>query len=285
MAAAISSPVSHPVSGTGLLEVGPTDAPETVLFLHGWGGSKELWREALRRLPGGVRGLALDLPGTGGTPLPPKLKTMADMACWVAETCRRLRLPTVTLVGHSLGGNLAAQAALDFPGLVRRLALVDAALDPAILPRRAGWPLSPRYGLASLRLMRWTSRPLAAAGRHFTHCGSGGYWADYARRTFWFLEANPDPHALQVQLQALTSNPLLPARLTALSQPVLILHGKRDKIVPVAAAHRLARELPEAGLRVFPTAQHCPMDTDPAGFAEALQEFLGSHSHSSKETA
>lgn len=257
----------------GALAAGPEDAPETLLYLHGWGGSKELWWDTLARLADTHRGVALDLPGTGGTPLPPGLRTMPDMARWVAQTCARLGLARVTLVGHSLGGNLAAQTTLDFPALARRLILVDAALDPACLPVRARWPLHGRLGLPALRLMRLASAPLAAAGRGAMPDRTLGFWRAYARRTHWYAQANRDDRALQRQLQALTDNPLLPARLAALSLPLLILHGARDLVIPVAEAHALARALTGAKLIVFPTAQHCPMDTDPAGFAQALRDF------------
>ncbi len=257
----------------GALAAGPEAAPETLLFLHGWGGSKELWWNTLARLAGTHRGVALDLPGTGGTPLPPGLRTMPDMARWVAKTCTRLGLTRVTLVGHSLGGNLAAQVALDFPDLARRLVLVDAALDPASLPARARWPLHGRLGLPALRLMRLASAPLALAGRGAPHDQALGSWPAYARRTHWYTRANRDDRALQCQLQALTDNPLLPARLSVLRLPVLILHGARDAVVPVAGARALACALPGAALVVFPAAHHCPMDTDPDGFARALGDF------------
>lgn len=257
----------------GALAAGPEDAPETLLYLHGWGGSKELWGNTLALLADTHRGIALDLPGTGGTPLPPDLRTMPDMALWVAQTCARLGLSRVTLVGHSLGGNLAAQVALDFPALARRLILVDAALDPASLPVRARWPLHGRWGLPALRLMRLASLPLAAAGRSVRPGQTLGFWRAYARRTHWYAQANRDDRALQCQLQALTDNPLLPARLAGLRLPVLILHGARDTVVPVAGAHALAGALGGATLIVFPAAHHCPMDTYPEGFAQAVREF------------
>ena len=71
----------------------------------------------------------------------------------------------------------------------------------------------------------------------------------------------------------MTDNPLPPARLAALRLPILILHGARDAVVPVAGASALASALPGAELVVFPTAHHCPMDADPVGFARALREF------------
>ena len=257
----------------GALAAGPEEAPETLLYLHGWGGSKELWGNTLARLADTHRNIALDLPGTGGTSLTPDLRTMPDMARWVARTCARLGLTRVTLIGHSLGGNLAAQVALDSPALARRLVLVDAALDPACLPARARWPLHGRLGLPALRLMRLASLPLAAAGRGLSPDHAPGFWRGYARRTHWYARANRDDRALQRQLQALTDNPLPPARLVALRLPVLIAHGARDAVVPVASACALARALDGARLLVFPTAQHCPMDTDPAGFAQALRDF------------
>ena len=260
----------------GVLASGPEDVPEVLLFLHGWGGSKELWWNTLARLAGTHRSIALDLPGTGATPLPPGPWTMPDMACWVAQTCDRLGLKCVTLIGHSLGGNLAAQVALDFPVLARRLVLVDAALDPAALPARARWPLHGRLGLPALRLMRLASLPMAAAGRRAPHDRTLSFWRAYARRMHWYAQANRDDRALQSQLRALTDNPLPPVRLSALRLPLLILHGARDAVVPIAGAHALALALPEAALVVFPTAHHCPMDTDPDGFAQSLRDFCNS---------
>ncbi len=257
----------------GALAAGPADAPETLLFLHGWGGSKELWWNALADLSDTFRCIAPDLPGTGGTPLPPGLHSMRDMARWVTETCARLGLSRVTLVGHSLGGNLAAQTALDFPSLVRRLALVDAALEAAFLPGRARWPLSPRLGVNALRVMRLASLPLAAVGRGIAPECRANFWQGYARRTHWYAQANRDHRALQLQLRVLTENSLPPARFSALRVPVLILHGAKDAVVPVAQARSLARALPAAHLVVFSTAQHCPMDTDPDRFAQVIREF------------
>ena len=271
---AATNPEPLPFSDIGGLTTGRSDASETLVYLHGWGGSKALWWNTLIALSDSVHGISLDLPGTGGTPLPPGLTTMPEMAQWLAQTCDRLGLNPVTLVGHSLGGNLAAQTALDYPKLVKRLVLVDAALEPSYFPRRAALPLSERYGLAALRMMRLASLPLAAAGRRIPHAHGGGYWLPFARRTHLYLSANPDDASLQVQVRALSSSHLSPARLTGLSCPILIVHGAHDDIVPVARARALARALPHARLVIFPKAHHCPMDADPPAFARTLRDFL-----------
>ncbi len=256
----------------GLLASGPEDAADTLVFLHGWGGSRELWRHTLETLPQ-FRCLALDLPGTGGTPLPPD-STMPQMAAWVSDTCAALGLSRITLVGHSLGGNLAAQTALDFPALVQRLVLVDAALDPAHLPVRARWPLHRRWGLPALKVLRLGALAVAPWGRSVPAADAAHFWRGQTRRTHWYIAANPDDRCLRSQLQALTNNPLLPERLAGLSMPVLILHGAYDPVVPVASARALALSLPAARLHIFPKSLHCPMDTEAGAFAQTLTEFV-----------
>ena len=257
----------------GLLAFGPENAAETLVFLHGWGGSRELWRHTLETLPQ-FRCLALDLPGTGETPLPPGLTTMPQMAGWVAQTCARLGLKRVTLVGHSLGGNLAAQTALDYPALVRRLVLVDAALDPTHLPVRARWPLHRRWGLSALKLLRVGAALAAPWGRTVPAAQVTNFWHGQARRSYWYARANPNDLILQGQLQALTDNALTAARLISLPMPLLILHGVRDPVVPVASACALAEAVPGACLTLFPHSLHCPMDTEADAFAQAITEFM-----------
>lgn len=257
----------------GLLTVGPADAPETLLFLHGWAGGKELWRHALALLPPSYRAIALDLPGTGETPLPPGRETIPQMAQWVAEVCRRLGLADVTLIGHSLGGNLAAEVCLLFPSLVRRLVLVDAALDPDSLPIRARWPLRRPFGLLALAALRVSMAPLALLGSWVSPDTQVGLWHGQARRCYWYLKANPSDRVLRVQLQALSDNPMLADRLAKLSLPILILHGERDPLVPAAQARALAQTLCHARLVMFPHGHHSPMDDDPEAFVSAIAEF------------
>lgn len=266
-------------SALGLLASGPEDAAETLVFLHGWGGSRELWRHTLETLPQ-FRCLALDLPGTGETPLPPEMTAMPQMAAWVSETCAALGLTRITLVGHSLGGNLAAQTALDFPALVQRLVLVDAALNPAHLPVRARWPLHRRWGLPALKLLRLGALTVAPWGRSVPAAAAAHFWRGQTRRTHWYIAANPDDRRLRCQLQALTDNPLLPERLAGLPMPVLILHGAYDPVVPAASA--LALSLPDARLHIFPKSLHCPMDTEAAAFALAITEFVRDFSFPSR---
>jgi pimeloyl-ACP methyl ester carboxylesterase len=56
--------------------------------------------------------------------------------------------------------------------------------------------------------------------------------------------------------------------------PTLVLHGTEDRRVSVAAAHHLARQIPEARLYLFESRGHLPIFTATAEFCEVLRRFL-----------
>ena len=116
----------------------------TVVMLHGLGGSKDHWTRFAARLPQGLRLIALDLPGFGESP---KVKTASYAA---SEQVARLKrfvdvhgLRGFHLMGNSMGGRIAAEYALAWPGDVASLVLFDpAGATPGRLEERLG-QLSP----------------------------------------------------------------------------------------------------------------------------------------------
>ena len=112
------------------LEAGSPDAPLVVL-LHGFTGSKENWLPLMAELADGHRVIAPDLPGWGESTRTPGadygVVAQADrIAAWLSTLPRRPDL----LVGHSMGGHIAALVAARHPGATSRLALVSSAGVP-----------------------------------------------------------------------------------------------------------------------------------------------------------
>jgi pimeloyl-ACP methyl ester carboxylesterase len=108
-----------------LTDAGPAAGP--VLFLlHGNRDGKEMWQTLTDQLPD-FRVIAVDLPGHGGTTLPPG-ESMADHVTALSDLFTVLELPSATVVGHSLGGQLAIGLAAARPSLVGRLVVMDSAL-------------------------------------------------------------------------------------------------------------------------------------------------------------
>src|SRR5256885_16080785 len=99
-----------------------------VIFIHGLGASMYAWRKNLAPvMAGGYRVLALDLLGFGSSDKPARGYTNAAYAELVVALMDSLHLPDAVLVGHSMGGEIAAGVAIFFPTRGPGLVLVRAA--------------------------------------------------------------------------------------------------------------------------------------------------------------
>ena len=98
---------------------------EAVLFLHGFGGDLDNWLFNLDPLADTYTVVALDLPGHGQTT--PRLagSTLAEMAGFVTRFLDAVDIGQAHVVGHSMGGGIAAQLAVDAPQRVLSVALVS----------------------------------------------------------------------------------------------------------------------------------------------------------------
>lgn len=107
-----------------------------VLFIHGLGSSADRWLDipdALSLI--GLHGVALDLPGFGLSDKPVDMHyTIGELVKVVADFMQRLGIVTedeesnnkkTSIVGHSLGGYIAAQLAIEHPDIVEKLVLID----------------------------------------------------------------------------------------------------------------------------------------------------------------
>lgn len=197
---AVGAPVQADVS---YLQSRPTLASSTgarLLLVHGTPGSASSWADYLLLPPAGAEVLAIDRPGFGRSGPPDAMPALAQQAAALAALLPDADRPVV-LVGHSLGGPvaayLAARLAVDAPERRVTLVLLAASLDPAqedIHPMQHVGAWSPVRALLP-RVIR---------------------------------NANTELMALKPELEALGS--MLP-QITA---RVLIVHGTQDDLVPVA---------------------------------------------------
>ena len=237
-----------------------------VVLLHGWGSSARVWDDLAGRLAPRMRVHVPDLPGYGAIPLraPRTLDAMADAVASCAP--RRCHV-----VGWSLGGEVALEWALRAPRQVRRLALIAAT---PCFASRPGWSCA-----TSPAVLREFGRLLAddRASTLARFIGVQARGDARARRVAGLLQRSSSgsaaDSALEAGLQVLLVTDLR-RDLRRVRQPVLVLHGERDRIVPPAAGRRLAAALPDARFRLLRACAHAPFLSQPARVARTLQEFF-----------
>jgi len=200
--------------------------------VHGLSGSADWWQPIVPRLEGEREVRLIDLPQR----LP--LEAAAD---WLAEQLER----RVDLVGHSMGGLIAARVAADRPSLVRRLVLIaPAGVSPG---SRA------RHVVPLLRALRHTSpRLVPLLARDALRAGPRTLW----RAAGEVLEAD------------------IRAHLSDIVAPTLVLWGGRDALLPPSLGEVVRSEIAGARLVVLERAGHVPMSEASEEVSQALAEFL-----------
>ncbi|HEX8951503.1 MAG TPA: alpha/beta hydrolase [Polyangia bacterium] len=103
----------------------------TIVLVHGLGGDRHAWDDVQRRLErGGARVLAVELPGHGENLPGPKAPSIDAAARQVAARIRQAHAAPAIVVGHSLGGLVAAHVPLVDRDAVEALVVVDMLLGP-----------------------------------------------------------------------------------------------------------------------------------------------------------
>jgi pimeloyl-ACP methyl ester carboxylesterase len=222
----------------------------------------------------GRRVLALDLPGFGDSPPAGPGFEFAAVTDAVAHALRRRSRRPFDLLGHSLGGAVALQFAIEYPELVRRLVLAaPAGFSPRSRPIAdvAGTLAGP-----ALRLRRIAGRPLSVSPT--------------ARRAIlWGAVAEPQLLAqgdarlivsssgaatrLGPALTTVLRTDLRP-QLRRLDAPIGLIWGERDRVVPVATLDTIRRLRPDVVAETIPGAAHIPQLERPVEFVAAVRRVL-----------
>ncbi len=253
-----------------LREAGDPSAP-ALLLVHGLGERASAdFSPVIPALAQHYRVVALDLPGFGASPAAGHSFHPSDDAELVArvaaELAERQHRP-IFLLGHSMGGVVAALVAGRHPELVDRLVLVDAA---GILHREA---YAASQFIDPLRGRRGTSVPVGlmhtmlAAGRAMEPDPEAIVASPRLRRVL----LGDDPN--KIAALSLIVTDVGPA-LSAIRAPTLLVWGARDRIAPLRNARVLQSRIAHARLVVLPEAGHVPMTDAPQRLVERIRAHL-----------
>jgi pimeloyl-ACP methyl ester carboxylesterase len=215
-----------------------------MLVLHGLAGSARWWERNVPALAGSNRVLVIDLPAFGdaaGSRF--ELRRIPDQ---LVATMDRLGIERTSLVGHSMGGLIAARLAAEHPERFDRLVLVDAgflSLDPNMLHRLLG----------PIQAVRWLRPGLA---RRLVDDVARAGPVDLVRATIQLLRAD------------WTSD------LDRIAAPTLVVWGEHDTICPPVIGRRIVERISGSRLMTIPDCGHNPMWEQSAAFDRVVLDFL-----------
>lgn len=242
-----------------------------VVFIHGIGASMYAWRHALPAIAAaGYRVIAFDNRGSGFSGKPAHGYRNAECAHLVLALLDSLRISSAVLVGHSMGGAIAAEVALTNPQRVRGLVLIDAAgygvRWPGVL-KLARWPFV--GAIATSFRGRWITarilRSTFADPSKVTEADVDQYYAPVTDPNFG--------RALRGVLREFRFDSL-GGRLRTVQVPALILWGDADRWIPVQDGAKFAWELPRSAFVVVPRTGHNAPEESPDEVNRSLLEFL-----------
>jgi pimeloyl-ACP methyl ester carboxylesterase len=228
-----------------------------VVLLHGAAGNQLSWPPQIRRLSG-FRVFVLDLPGHGKSGDDGRQSILAYTR-GVLEWMHLICLNRAIFVGHSMGGAIAQNMALDYPEYVSGLGLIGTAsrlqVNPHLLEETASpatfqsaidkivaWSFDPTY---PPRLMELVARRMAETRPNVLHGD--------------FIACNDFD---------------LTERISGIRCPTLVMCGANDRMTPPRNAQFLASHIPGAHLEVIPAAGHMVMLEKPQAVAGVLGEFF-----------
>lgn len=243
---------------------------ETVVLLHGFAASKEVWMRMVREMPAGYHYVIPDLPGFGKSSyLPHADYDVPSQIPRMEAFFNQLGLTRFHLLGNSMGGNLATLYSATHPDQVATLAL----FAPSGVTQPLPSPYTKAYqeqGQAKLlpesreqyrQLLQdvFVEPPYApdfiidslADGMMTRH-------AEYLRmyKQFWSRRQPLEPLLPEIRI------------------PALILWGDQDKVLDVSAAQIFKQGLPHAQLVIWPNVGHAPMLEKSAEAAQLYSDFL-----------
>jgi pimeloyl-ACP methyl ester carboxylesterase len=249
-----------------VLEAGPEDG-RPVVFLHGVAGLIDD-HAFLERLAGRHRVLAPELPGYGESTGEELLEDMLDFALhgWDVLDALGLDGGRPALVGHSMGGMIAAEMACLAPSALHRLVLVDALglwLDDHPVPDLFSF-LPYEFGDV---LFHDPSRGAALL------TGGTDFADDEAVKDF--LVANARRLGTAGKILFPVPNRRVAKRLYRATVDTLVAWGEDDRLVAPAYADRWAELLPCATVRRYPEAGHMLPYEAPEALADEVAAFVG----------
>jgi pimeloyl-ACP methyl ester carboxylesterase len=235
---------------------------QPLVVLHGVEGNLG-WRPYLHSLAQHQTVYALTLPGFGLSERPAWLETFPDLTRFTLWLLEALDLPRVSLLGHFIGGWLAAEMAVSCPHIVDRLVLVASA---GLRPKQGEITDIFLQGQEGTRKMSFFNPEQTPAYKELF----GRKLSPEEREQNVKNQENTIRYCWKPYMHDAT----LPILLPRVQAPALIVWGREDRIVPLECGELYRQALRNAQFKVLEQCGHYPHLEKPEEFARIVSEFL-----------
>lgn len=226
---------------------GSDDSPLTFVLLHGIGMGRKVFADLVERLQPHGRVIAIDQPGYGEAPEPPRTPAIERSADLVAAYLRRIGRGPVVLLGHSMGTQVATEVAVRHPETVSHLVLVAPTVD--VRHRHALSQLA-RLGVD---LLGESPKVLLLGAREYLRAG---------------------PHLRRKVRAMMVHRP--EESYPRIAAPTLVVRGARDRVSPEEWTDAVAAAIPRSRMFEVEGHGHETLIRDAAPAAGAILDFVSS---------
>jgi pimeloyl-ACP methyl ester carboxylesterase len=239
----------------------------TLLLLHAFPLSSEMWRPQLEHVPDGWRFVAPDLKGFGAGARG-AATSLDDMAEEVQRLLDGLGVARAVICGLSMGGYLTLTLYRRAPGLFRGLILANT--------RATADTPEGRTAREKMAALVRSEGPAAVASQMLPKLlgeSSHASRPDLPVLLRRLIEANP-ADGLEGAIHAMKARPDSSDLLRHVQLPALVIAGEEDVLIPPAEAEAMHRLLPQSTCVLIRRAGHLSNLEAPGAFSAALQTFL-----------
>jgi pimeloyl-ACP methyl ester carboxylesterase len=258
-----------------LIQAGPVEATEAVVFLHGNPGSADDWARLVGAVgAAGTRAVAFDLPDFGETIAPDDFEhTVPGYATWVGQALAALGVERVHLVLHDFGGPIGMVWAAMNADALAGIVLIDTGVLPGYKWHRLArvWRTPVLGELFQATATRGAFRRLLSRNepRGLPRDFVEGMYDHYDRRTrravLKLYRDTDDPGSAGVAFAELMAPRDIPA---------LVIWGEHDAYLSASFAARQRDAFPSAEVHILPASGHFPFADAPETVERLLLEFL-----------
>ncbi|MFN8492563.1 MAG: alpha/beta hydrolase [Caldilineaceae bacterium] len=270
-----------PAVSTGIAEVNGTKlyyemkgAGEPVVLIHGFSLDNRMWDDQFEHLSANYKVIRYDGRGHGqSAPITGPFKPEEDLRALLDF----LKIDQVHIVGHSLGGAVAAYFALTYPQRVKSLVFVDLLVPDApapseLLPRLGGYMDAAHSAGLETGLKQWLADPLFASANAIP--------AIHDRLTDIVLKGQTalGQGAAFINLQNIALDAPVYKRLAEISAPTLVILGEKDIQEFHAMVDNLSQGIKKAQRVVIKGAGHIAPMEKPTEVTDTILKFLAAAS-------